>query len=112
MKSSEKIKLLLKGVTMDEVKALEEQEAAEEAAITAEAEAEEAKETNNLRTALEAAQEMVKDLEIKLEAKEDELTKLNQEFANLNNKQTIAEKVEAPTASDVMGELFKTKKEV
>jgi hypothetical protein len=54
---------------------------------------------------------MIKDLEGKLEAKEDELTKLNKQFADINNKQTVKEEPEhQPDASDVMRELFKPEK--
>lgn len=119
MKSSEKIQLLMKGVKMDEIKALEEQEAAEaeeakkaaEMAEEAKAE-EEAKKAEEEKPALQAALDMVKDLESKLSAKEDELTKLNQQFADLNNKQTLLDQPEKrPNGADVMAQLFKKSKE-
>ena len=54
---------------------------------------------------------MVKELEEKLSAKEDELTKLNKEFADLNNKRTVKDEPEAhATGADVMKELFNNKK--
>lgn len=97
---------------MDEIKALEEQEAAE-AKEAPEAEAKEAPEATKTpedvvpKSALEAAQDMVKDLESKLSKKEDELTKLNAEFAKLNNKQTVADTpITKQTSTDVMKELF------
>ena len=63
------------------------------------------------KTALEAANEMVKELEEKLASKEDELSKLNKEFAKINNKQTVKEEPEAKYSStDVMKELFHPKK--
>ena len=107
MKSSEKIQLLLKGVKMDEIKALEEQEAAEELEKQKELEKLDSEEEEKSKTALEAALNMVKDLEEKLQNKEDELTKLNQEFANINNKQTVIEEPEKKYGgADVMKELF------
>lgn len=118
MKYSEKIDLLKNGVKWSEIKELEKQEA-EEAAAAAEAEkqkeAEEAAENEaKEKTALEAAQEMVKELETKLSVKEDELKKLNDDFAKINNKQTVVETPEVKeSAADVMKELFKpNKKEV
>lgn len=115
MKYSEKMQLLMKGVKLDEIKALEEQEAkeaTEEAAKKAEEEAaKKADEEKKEQSALEVAQAMIKDLEVKLEAKEDELTKLNDQFANINNKQTVEEEPEhQPDASDVMRELFNPEK--
>lgn len=122
MKYSEKMQLLMKGVKLDEIKSLEEQEAAEEAAKKAEEEAakkaeeEAAKKAEEEKkkqeqSALEAAQAMIKDLEVKLEAKEDELTKLNKQFVNINNKQTVKEEPKhQPDASDVMKELFNPEK--
>lgn len=111
MKYSEKMQLIFKGYTKDEIKALEEQEAkeaAEEAAKKAEEEApKKAEEDNEMKTALELAQSMIKDLEGKLEAKEDELTKLNKQFTDLNNKQTVKDEPEhQPDATDVFHELF------
>lgn len=106
MKYSEKMQLLLKGVKMDEIKALEEQEAAE-AEVPEEPEVPETPEDVVPKSALEAAEGMVKDLESKLQTKEDELTKLNAEFAKLNNKQTVADTpITKQTSTDVMKELF------
>ena len=112
MKYSEKMQLLMKGVKIDEIKALEEQEAkevAEAAAKKAEDDAaKKAEEDNELKSALELAQSMIKDLEGKLDAKEDELSKLNKEFTDLNNKQTVKDEPEhQPDATDVFHELFK-----
>lgn len=104
MKYSEKMQLLLKGIKMDEIKALEEQEAEE---APEDPEATEAPEDVVPKSALEAAEGMVKDLESKLQTKEDELSKLNAEFAKLNNKQTVADTpITKQTSTDVMKELF------
>ena len=108
MKYSEKMSLLLKGVKFEEIKQLEEQEAAEAASAALEEE-----KAEHERTALEAAEAMVKELESKLESKEDELTKLNKQFAEINNKQTVKEEpINKETAADVMQQLFKPNKEV
>ena len=119
MKASEEIGLLLKGVKPAEIAALKEKEAAEaeeerkaaEAAAAEEAKKKEEQEKSE-KSALETAQELVKDLESKLSAKEDELTKLNAEFAKLNNKQTVTETPESrATGADVFKELFHPKKD-
>lgn len=107
MKSSEKIQLLLKGIKMDEIKALEDQEAAEAAEEQRKLEELDKEQESKEKTALEAALSMVKDLEEKLQSKEDELTKLNQDFANINNLQTVKEEPEKKyDGADVMKELF------
>ncbi len=118
MKYSEKMELLTKGVKWAEIKELEAQEAeeakkaAEDAAKLAADEeakkaAEEAKKAAEDKSALSAAQEMIKELETKLSAKEDELTKLNKEFADLNNKQTVKDEPDkVDSAADVMKQLF------
>ena len=113
MKYSEKMELLLKGVKLSEIEELEDQEAKEAAeaekleAEKLEAEKLEAeKKKTEEKSALEAAQEMVKDLESKLQAKEDELTKLNNDFAKLTNKMTVKEEPDKYTSSDVFKELF------
>lgn len=108
----------MKGVKFDQIKELEEQEATE----LEEANAKESQEPeeniqeheekfSEVKTALELAQSMIKDLETKLEAKDDELAKLNQQFATLNNKQTVADEPKQEDASDVMAQLFNNKKE-
>lgn len=120
MKASEEIGLLLKGVKPAEIAALKEKEAEELAEEQKKAEEEAAKvaEANKkeeavVKSALETAQELTKDLENKLQAKEDELKKLNDEFAKINNKQTIKEEPPVKqTGVDVFKELFnKSKKE-
>lgn len=105
MKYSEKMQLLLKGVKMDEIKALEEQEAHE-----LEEEQKKHKESND--EALEAANSLVKELEAKLEAKDAELRKKDEDIEALNNKRTIEEQPTESKASDVFKELFKPTKEV
>lgn len=108
MKYSEKMQLLLKGVKMDEIKALEEQEAHE-----LEEEQKKHKESNDeVEKALEAANSLVKELEAKLEAKDDELRKKDEDIEALNNKRTIEEQPTESKASDVFKELFKPTKEV
>lgn len=112
MKYSEELQLRLKGVKSEEIKAMKEQEALEAAEAAKAAEAASKEKEAEEKSALESALEMVKDLEGKLAAKEDELTKLNAQFAEINNKQTIVENPEVKeSAADVMQELFKNKKE-
>ena len=117
MKFSDKLTLILQGKSSEEIAALEAEETAEAEAAAAARAAEEAaakaaeEDAARTKTALEAAQSMVKELEEKLSAKEDELTKLNKEFADLNNKRTIKDEPEAhATGADVMKELFNNKK--
>lgn len=113
MKYSEKIQLLMKGVKFDQIKELEEQEAKELEEANVKESQDDANESQDdeVKTALELAQSMIKDLECKLEAKDDELAKLNQQFATLNNNQTIADEPKQEDASDVMAQLFNNKKE-
>ena len=115
MKFSEKLGYMLQGKTEEEIAAieLEEQENQQN-------EEEKDAEVVRLTSALEEAQKVVKDLEDKLQekeatlsAKEDELTKLNEQFANLNNRQTVKdEPVKKDSAADVFNQLFNSKKEV
>lgn len=105
---------MLQGKTEEEIAEIEAKEQEQQ-----EKEKQEADENTRLKSALEEAATMVKDLEDKLQekenalkAKEDELTKLNADFANLNNKQTIKEQPEKKdTAADVFNQLFNQKKE-
>lgn len=107
MKASEEIGLLLKGVKREEIAALKEKEAAE----LKEAEEAAAKKAEEL-SSLETAKGLIEDLENKLQAKEDELAKLNQQFAELNNKQTVKDEPDSKyTGTDVFKELFNSKKE-
>ena len=117
MKFSDKLTLILQGKSSDEIAALEAEETKEAEAAAAAKAAEEAaakaaeEDAARTKTALEAATSIVKELEEKLSAKEDELTKLNKEFAELNNKRTLNEEPEKkPSGADVMRELFNTKK--
>ena len=111
MKYSEELALRLKGVKSEEIQALKDQEAkeAEEAAAAA-AEATARKEEEEA-SALEVAQTMIKDLEAKLEAKNAELKKAQDDLIQVNNSATQKEPTKYD-ASDVMNELFhKTTKE-
>lgn len=105
MKYSEELQLRLKGVKSEEIKALKEKEAEEIAA--AEAEKKEKEQSD-----LEAALDMVKDLEDKLQKKTDELDELNKQYVALTNKQTVKEIPEhTEHAADVFNQLFNSKKE-
>ena len=117
---SEKIKLLLSGVKMDDIKSLEAEEAkeAEEEAARKAAEeaarkaAEEAGEESGNDEETKTAVELVKELEEKLKNKEDELTKLNAQLLALNNKRTVAgAPPKKATTVDVFKELYGKKEE-
>ena len=114
MKFSDKLGYMLQGKTEEEIKAIEEAEEKEH-----QEQKQKEDENSRLRSSLEEAATMVKTLEDelqdvknKLASKEDELAKLNQDFANLNNKQTIKEQPEKKdSAADVFNQLFNQKKE-
>ena len=111
MKYSEKMQLLLKGIKMDEIRALEAQEAQElEEEQKKKLESNEVEKVKN--EALEAANSLVKELEAKLEVKDAELKKANEDLESLNNKRTLEEQPTESKASDVFKELFKPTKEV
>ena len=114
MKFSEKLGYLLQGKTEEEIAAIEAEEQKQQ-----EEEKKNLDENSRLRSSLEEAASMVKSLEDELQntkealrSKEDELTKLNEQFALLNNKQTIKDQPEKKeTAADVFNQLFNKKKE-
>lgn len=110
MKYSEKMQLLLKGIKMDEIKALEEQEALE--LEEAKKNPPEDEEKKSFEERLKAANTLVEELEAKLDAKESELKKLNQDLESINNKKTLAEQPPEPDATSVFKDLFKPDKEV
>ena len=110
MKYSEKMQLLLKGIKMDEIKALEEQEALE--LEEAKKNPPEDEEKKSFEERLKAANTLVEELEAKLDAKESELKKLNQDLESINNKKTLTEQPPEPDATSVFKDLFKPDKEV
>lgn len=112
MKYSEKMQLLLKGIKMDEIKVLEDQEALElaEEKEKQKLSNEEMEKVNN--KALEDATTLVKELEAQLEAKDLELKNLNEKVEEINNKKTMEEQPTVPDASSVFKELFTPNKEV
>ena len=104
MKYSEKMQLLMKGVKLDEIKALEEQEAKEQEEATQKKKEEEA-------GLLEEAQKMIKDLEEKLSKKEAENKEFGIKLEELNNKLTQKdEPAKRTTGTEVFNELFNKKK--
>ena len=109
---SEKIKLLLSGVKMDDIKSLEAEEAKEAEEEAARKAAEEAGEESGNDEETKTAVELVKELEEKLKNKEDELTKLNAQLVALNNKRTVAgAPPKKATTVDVFKELYGKKEE-
>ena len=111
MKYSEELALRLKGVKSDEIAAMKEQEAKEAAEEAAKAEAAAEQKKEEEASALELAQSMIKDLETKLEEKDAELKKVQDEVVAINNSATIEEAFQKYSASDVMKELFNNKED-
>lgn len=122
MTVKEKIQLLTNGVKWAQVQELEEQEKLE---VEAEAEAakskeEESKEQPEKQPTIEDVLLMIKelqtekeDLQSQIAAKNDEVTKLNEDLVSINNHLTIAEQPVKETGADVFKELFHPdKKEV
>lgn len=107
MKYSDKLQLLLKGVKLEEIKELEEQEAMEAAE-------EDKKKEEEENATLTEALAMVKDLESKLASKDEQISKLNKDIEDLNNKKTIEEQPSIGSeeaATQVFKELFNKNKE-
>lgn len=126
MKFAEKLQFIKAGASWSEIKKLEEQEAAEIADLkkkpepTPEPEPEPTPEPDptpepkdkELISALEAANKALEESKATIAKQQDDLAKLNEQFATLNNKQTVAE-THVDTAADVMKQLYKPdKKEV
>lgn len=117
MKYSEKMSLLLKGVKMDEIKALEAEELQElEELKKIEEEKEKEKdqepkepEEDHSKLLLEA-QNIIKDLEAKLDEYKEKNEKLSSEIAEKNNKKTVADQSSTYDAGEVFKELFNKSK--
>ena len=123
MKYSDKLSLLLKGVKMDEIKALEEQEQkeiADQAAADPSPELTqdpaagnpdpEIKPDQDYKKLFEDANSIIKEMEEKLQQNQDELSKLKNEIAAFNNRQTQAETPDQPyDETAVFKELFNNK---
>lgn len=112
MTVKEKTQLLLNGVKWAQVQELEAQEKLEIEAAAAKGNEEESTEQPEQPT-VEDALKLIKELQEQLATKSDEVTKLNDDLASVNNHQTVAEQPVKETGADVFKELFHpSKKEV
>lgn len=118
MKYSEKMSLLLKGIKMDEIKALEAEELQEleelkkieeEKKKDPEPNEPEEPEEDHSKLLLEA-QNIIKDLEAKLDEYKEKNEKLTSEIAEKNNKKTVADQSSTYDAGEVFKELFNKSK--
>ena len=109
MTVKEKTSLLLNGVKWAQIQELEEQEKLEIEAEAAKGKEEESKEQPETPT-LDDALKLIKELQEKLSEKDDEVSKLNNDLASVNNHQTIAEQPVKETSVDVFKELFHPEK--
>ena len=123
MKYADKFNLLLKGVKMDEIKALEAQEAQEIAEAAAasndqgvddkgdhqDPDPAAANSDQDYKQLLENANGIIKDMEEKLLLNQAELDKLKNEIAAFNNKQTQQTSPEVYDETAVFKELFNNK---
>lgn len=119
MKYSEKMSLLLKGVKMDEIKALEAEELQELEELKKLEEEKDKKdpeekdkkdpEEDHSKLLLEA-QNIIKDLEAKLDEYKEKNEKLKVEIAEKNNKKTITDQADPYDAGEVFKELFNKSK--
>ena len=112
MTVKEKTQLLLNGVKWAQVQELEAQEKLEIEAAAAKGKEEESTEQPEQPT-VEDALKLIKELQDQLATKTDEVTKLNDDLASVNNHQTVAEQPAKESGADVFKELFHpNKKEV
>ena len=117
MKYSDKLSLLLKGIKMDEIKALEEQELQEIAEKDQmdppdpdQKDPDQKDPDQDYKKLLEDANGIIKEMEEKLQQNQDELSKLKNEIAAFNNRQTQAETPDQPyDETAVFKELFNNK---
>lgn len=118
MKYTEKMQLLLKGVKMDEIRSLEEQEASEIAEADQKDQDHEDQpdpdqdDQTDYKELFDNANALIKEMEQKLQQNHDELSKLKNEIAAFNNRQTQeAQPSEKYDEVAVFKELFNNKKE-
>lgn len=122
MKYTEKMQLLFKGVSLEDIKALEAQEAqeAQDAQKIAEADQtapDQSDQTDpdpadqtDYKELFDNAESLIKEMETKLQQNQDELSKLKNEIAAFNNRQT--QQASQPEKYDevaVFKELFNNK---
>ena len=119
MKYTEKMQLLFKGVSLEDIKALEAQEA-QELAEADQSTPDQSDQTDpdpsdqtdqtDYKELFDNAESLIKEMETKLQQNQDELSKLKNEIAAFNNRQT--QQASQPEKYDevaVFKELFNNK---
>ena len=116
MKYSDKLSLLLKGVKMDDIKALELQEKEELESQPQDPEPtpdqQDPEPSEDYKQLFEEANNIIKEMETKLQENQTELGRLKNEIAAFNNRQTQEASVEKYDDTAVFRELFNKKEEV
>lgn len=117
MKYTEKMQLLLKGVKMDEIRTLEEQEALEIAEADQKDQDQQdqpdpdSTDQTDYKELFDNANNIIKEMETKLQQNQEELLKLKNEIAAFNNKQTLETNIEKYDDTAVFKELFNKKED-
>lgn len=118
MKYTEKMQLLLKGVKMDEIRSLEEQEAVEIAEADqkdqdpeVDPDPSDPEDQTDYKELFDNANNIIKEMETKLQENQAELSKLKNEIAAFNNRQTQEASPEKYDETAVFKELFNNKKQ-
>lgn len=113
MKYADKLSLLLKGVKMDEIRSLEEQEASEKIAEADQTDQDQQdqldpdlKDPTNYKELFENANNIIKEMEEKLQQNQAELSNLKNEIAAFNNRQTQEKEQSVYDDTAVFKELF------
>ena len=126
MKYSDKLSLLLKGVKMDDIKALEQQEKEElekkkqnpdptpdnqQPDPTPDNQQPDPEQKDDYKQLFEEANNIIKEMETKLQENQTELGKLKNEIAAFNNRQTQEASPEKYDDTAVFRELFNKKED-
>lgn len=113
MKYADKLSLLLKGVKMDEIRSLEEQEASEKIAEADQQDQDQQdqpdpdlKDPTDYKELFENANNIIKEMEEKLQQNQAELSNLKNEIAAFNNRQTQEKEQSVYDDTAVFKELF------
>ena len=117
MKYADKLSLLLKGVKMDEIRSLEEQEASEKIAEKdpdpkdpnpkdPDPKDPDPKDPTDYKELFENANNIIKEMEEKLQQNQAELSNLKNEIAAFNNRQTQEKEQSVYDDTAVFKELF------
>ena len=117
MKYSDKLSLLLKGVKMDDIRALENQEKEElesqqqDPEPTPDNQQQDPEPKEDYKQLFEEANNIIKEMEEKLQENQTELGRLKNEIAAFNNRQTQEASIEKYDDTAVFRELFNKKEE-